>query len=198
MSTERQSRGSVETLVRKYLKSHVDTYSLLKSGAANISRLSREVRDEYPDLSLSSIRYSLSKIIDEPSGDRSDLRRVDKLIAESKITLQDKITVLTSRTPLQIKYISATFLTDSVVYIVDETKENKHLHDPNIVAERDVSLLHIFSSKDILKAPGFVMRITERFFSSGINILQLISCANETIIVVRKSDAIKAYESLVA
>ncbi len=191
-------RGSVESYVRKYLKSHMDAYSMLKSGAANISRLSRKVKEEFPDLSLSSIRYSLAKIMEEPSGSRSDLLRVDKLIAQSKITLQDKITVLTSRAPLHIKYISATFLTDSVVYIVDETKESKHLNDPNIVAERDVSLLHIFSSKDIEKVPGFVMRITERFFSASINILQLISCANETIIVVRKSDGIRAYESLVA
>lgn len=198
MDTKRRARGSVEALVRNYMKSHIDSYSILKSGAANISLLSRRIKDENPDLSLSSIRYSLGKIMDEPSGSRSDLKGVDKLISESKITLQDKITVLTSRLPLQIKYISATFLTDSIVYIVDETKENRHIHDQNVVAERDVSLLHIFSSRDILKVPGFVMRITERFFSSGINILQLISCANETIVVVRRDDAVRAYESLAA
>lgn len=198
MSTVRKSRGSVESLVRKYLKSHLDTYSLLRSGAANLSRLSRAIKEEHQDLSLSSIRYSLGKIMGEPSVGSSDLKRVDRLISESKITLQDKITVLTSREPLQIKYISATFLTDSIVYIVDETKENRHINDRNIVAERDVSLIHIFSPRDILTVPGFVMRITERFYSSGTNILQLISCANETIVVVRKDDAIRAYESLAA
>jgi len=197
VATYRKNRGSVENTVRNYLRSNMNAYSMLKSGAANISKLSRDIRREHADLSISSIRYSLNKIMAEPSGNKSDLSKVDRLIAQSKITLQDKITVLTANSPARVNYISATYLTDSVVYIVDETKEGRHLNEPEIVAERDVSLLHIFSSRDIEKVPGFVMRITERLFSAGINILQLISCANETIIVVRKSDGIKAYEALV-
>lgn len=198
MTVARKTRGSVEECVRGYLKSHMDTYSLLKNRVANLSKLGRDIRLEYPELSLSSIRYSLNKIMDEPAGNRTVMSRVDSLIASSKITLQDKITVITSQVPLSIKHISVTYLTDSVVYIVDETKGGKLPHGEGLAAERDVSMLHIFSSRDIEKVPGFVMRITERLFSSGINVLQLISCANETIVVVRKADGIKAYESLVS
>lgn len=194
----RKTRGTLEASVRNYLKMHMDTYSLLKSGAANISKLSRDIKDEIPDLSIAGIRYALNKIMNESTGTASDLKRVDKLLSQSKITLQDKITVITSKVPLQLNYISATYLTDSIVYIVDETKEGRHLRDDQVVAERDVSLVHIFSSKEIEKVPGFVMRISERLFSSGINVLQLISCANETIIVIRKGDGIRAYESLVS
>lgn len=198
MAGSRKSRGSVEESVRNYLKSHMDAYSLLKNRIANISKLGRDIRGEYSDLSLSSIRYSLNKIMDEPEGNRSGMSRVDNLISSSKITLQDKITVITSPVPLSVKYISATYLSDSVVYIVDETKGGRMPSGDHLVAERDVSMLHIFSSRDIEKVPGFVMRISERLFSSGINVLQMISCANETIVVVRKNDGIKAYESLVS
>lgn len=198
MAPAKKTRGSVEERVRGYLKSHMDTYSLLKNRVANLSKLGRDIRSEYPDLSLSSIRYSLNKIMEEPTGNRAVMTRVDNLISTSKITLQDKITVITSKSPLNVKHLSVTHLTDSVVYIVDETKGGKLPQGEGAVAERDVSMLHIFSSRDIEKVPGFVMRITERLFSSGINVLQLISCANETIVVVRKNDGIKAYESLVS
>lgn len=196
MDTNRKTRGTVESAVRNYMKMNMNTHSMLKSGSANISKISRDIQKEYPNLSISGIRYSLNKIMEESSGTTDDLKRVDKLLSQSKITLQDKITVITSTSPIQLNYISATYLTDSIVYIVDETKTRNNLREQNVTIERDVSLIHIFSSKDIEMVPGFVMRIVERLFSSGINVLQLLSCANETIIVVRKSDGIKAYESL--
>lgn len=192
----RRKRGTVESIVRKYLQSHHDAYSLLKSGIANISRLSRDISGEYPDLNMSSVRYSLNKIMEESAGSRDDISRVDSLLKESRITLQDKVTVVTSPVPLNIKYISATYLTDSVVYIVDEIMVGPMPRDSDVTMQRNVSLVHIFSSRDIGRAPGFVMRIAERLFISGINILQLISCANETLLVVRKDDGIRVYEAL--
>ncbi len=42
------------------------------------------------------------------------------------------------------------------------------------------------------------MKINEKLFSAEINILQLISCSNETIVIVKRSDGIKAYEALIS
>lgn len=197
MNNERRPRGSVEESVRNYLKLHPETYSFLKENVVNLSKVSRDINKRYSDLNISSIRYALNKIKEEMSTSKSDLKYVEELLMQSKVTLQDKITVLMSSKPLNVNHLSATYLTDSVVYIIDELKNGKRMEGGQITAERDVSAIHIFSPKEIERVPGFVMRITERLFSAGINILQLISCSNETIIVVRRIDGVKAYEALV-
>lgn len=197
MAEQRKGRGTVESAVRQYLKMRPETYSFLKEKIINISKLAEEIRERYPDMSLASIRYSLNKIMEESSKRKADFSYVEELLMQSKVSLQDKITVLTSPKTLNVGYISATYLTDSVVYIVDELRNGKLPVGSNVTIERDVSAIHILSPKEIEHVPGFVMRITERLYSMGVNILQLISCSNETIIVVKKSDGVKAYETLV-
>ncbi|MCL4337032.1 MAG: hypothetical protein M1129_01835 [Candidatus Thermoplasmatota archaeon] len=44
--------------------------------------------------------------------------------------------------------------------------------------------------------PGFAMRITHKLYARGINILQLISCSNETILIMKKDVCVPAYEIL--
>ena len=197
MAQPRKGRGTVETTVRQFLKLRPETYSFLKDRIINISKLAEEIREKYPDLSPASIRYSLNKIMEESSKRKADFTYVEDLLMQSKVTLQDKITVLTSQKTLNVGYISATYLTDSVVYIVDELRSGKLPAGGQVTIERDVSAIHILSPKEIEQVPGFVMRITERLYSVGVNILQLISCSNETIIVVKKSDGVRAYENLV-
>ncbi len=192
---ERIARGNVELMVRDYIKKNPELIISMKMGILNISKLSRKIADEVPGYNIISVRSALNKVFGE--NNVSDTVHIDKLLAESKVTLQDKIMVITTDRKLEnINFLSVTYLTDSIVYIIDETK-NKKLDLPrNASIEKNVSSIHIFSSIEIVKTPGFVMKINERLYSYEINVLQLISCSNETIIVVNRKDAIRAYEAL--
>jgi len=194
---ERTSRGNVENAVNNYLKKNPELLISMRMGIINISKLARKISMEIPGYNIISIRSALNKIFIEKK--LPETMHIEKLLADSKITLQDKIMVITSNKKLEnINFLSATYLTDSFVYIIDETK-NKDFEIPkNAVIERNVSSIHIFSSTEIIKTPGFVMKINERLFSYEINILQLISCSNETIIIVKRNDAISAYEALMS
>ena len=57
-------------------------------------------------------------------------------------------------------------------------------------------MIHIVSQKETEVTPGFVMRITHKLYARGINILQLISCSNETILIMKKDVCVPAYEIL--
>ncbi len=192
---ERTSRGNVENAVNNYLKKNPELLISMRMGIINISKLARKISMEIQGYNIISIRSALNKIFIEKK--LPETTHIEKLLADSKITLQDKIMVITSNKKLEnINFLSATYLTDSFVYIIDETK-NKDFEIPkNAIIERNVSSIHIFSSTEIIKTPGFVMKINERLFSYEINILQLISCSNETIIIVKRNDAISAYEAL--
>ncbi len=198
MTQKRLRRGNVETAVRSYLKKNSEIVISLRMGIVNISKLARKMYNEMPNYNLISIRSALNKLFLENSGG-DFTSHIDKLISESKITLQDKIMVITTNRKLEnLNYVSATYLSDSIVYIIDETKNKVSEIPKNALVEKNVSSIHIFSSQEIVKTPGFVMKINEKLFSSEINVLQLISCSNETIIIVKRSDGIKAYESLMS
>ncbi|WMT51579.1 MAG: aspartate kinase [Ferroplasma sp.] len=192
---ERIARGNVETMVRDYIKKNPELIISMRMGILNVSKLSRRISMEEKGYNIISIRSALNKIFMENSA--ADTTHIDKLLSESKITLQDKIMVITVDKRIDsLNFLSATYLTDSIVYIVDETKNKKIDLPKSAVVERNVSSLHIFSSMEIVKTPGFVMKINERLFSYEINVLQLISCSNETIIIINRKDAIRAYEAL--
>ncbi|WP_337860691.1 aspartate kinase [Ferroplasma sp.] len=191
----RIARGNVETMVKDYIRKNPELIISMRMGILNVSKLSRKIWQEEKGYNIISIRSALNKVLTE--NDTVDTLHIDKLLSESKITLQDKIMVITVDKKLDnVNFLSATYLSDSIVYIVDETKNKKIDLPRNAVIEKNVSSLHIFSSMEILKTPGFVMKINERLFSYEINVLQLISCSNETIIIVNRKDAIRAYEAL--
>ncbi|KAA8921953.1 aspartate kinase [Thermoplasma sp.] len=190
---DRKFRGNVEEKTLEYLRKRPEVYMALGTGIVNLNGLAALISRENQGMNQLSIRSVLQKII--RSGEISDYRRfTDDLLRRSKVTLQDKVSVITSRRKMDIDFLSVTFLTDSVVYIVDETRVRNIPKDA--IIERNVSLIHIFSPPEIVSTPGFALNVVQRIYAANVNILQFISCSNETMIVVNRDDAIKAYSAL--
>jgi|GEM_PF-3096816 hypothetical protein len=191
----KQGKSTLDKLVSRYLTENPDILLSLRAGIVNISKLALLIKSENETLNLISIRAALKR--------RSQMRdslpnkeAADTLLRKSKVSLQDKICVVTSKSVLSIKYISATFLQDSIVYIVDEMKTKIPHTAQGVSVESNVSMIHVLSPKEIESTPGFVMRITHKLYSRGVNIIQLISCSNETIIITTKKDSTLSYEVL--
>ncbi len=190
-----KEKVTVESRVAGFLTENPDYMLSLKFGVVNVSKLAQLILRENADLNPISVRAALNRFKNRENGETGK-SRADDLLKKSKISLQDKICVVTSKIPQTMKYISATYLQDNIVYIVDEIKSKIPQMSPSVTIEADVSMIHILSSKEIEKTPGFVMRITNKLFARGVNILQLISCSNETIIILNKKDSTLAYEIL--
>lgn len=197
MQTPKQKPLSVEETVSIFLKENPELSLALEEGVANISSLAKIIANSKSGLNLISIRAALNRI-KEKGRQTGTKDKADDLLRKSKISLQDKVSVVKSTKVLQMKYISATFLENSIVYIVDEMGQKLPREDENISIDGHVSMIHIFSPKDIEVTPGFIMRITHKLYARGINILQLISCSNETILILKKDVCVPAYEILSA
>ena len=186
---------TIESRVARFLTENPDYMLSLRVGVVNVSKLAQLILKENGDLNPISVRAALNRFKSRGNGETGK-SKADDLLKRSKVSLQDKICVVTSKIPQTMKYISATYLQDNIVYIVDEIKSKIPQISQGIIVDRDVSMIHIFSSREIEKTPGFVMRITHKLFARGVNILQLISCSNETIIILNKKDSTLAYEIL--
>ncbi|MEM0060287.1 MAG: ACT domain-containing protein, partial [Desulfurococcaceae archaeon] len=57
----------------------------------------------------------------------------------------------------------------------------------------DVSAIILVSPPENIKTPGFIAYITMILAQQGINIIQIVSAHNDTILVVDKQDAVKAF-----
>ncbi|MCL4451458.1 MAG: aspartate kinase [Candidatus Thermoplasmatota archaeon] len=194
MKTKRE-RSNLDRVVSLYLTENPDILLSLRAGVVNVSKLALLIKGENKELNLISIRAALNRHLER----RSSLpwkEDADLLLKKSKVSLQDKICVVTSKSVLSIKYISATFLQDSIVYIVDEMKTRIPHSAQGVSVETNVSMIHVLSPREIESTPGFVMRITHKLYSRGVNIIQLISCSNETIIITTKKDSTLSYEVL--
>lgn len=191
-----QGKGqSIEELVNIYLRENPEFALALDQGIANVSQLAKLITSSQSSLNIISVRAALNRV-KERRLNFSTKDRADSLLRKSKISLQDKVSVVKSAKILPIRYISATFLENSIVYIVDEMSQKLPQETEGLSIDSHVSMIHIFSPRDIEVTPGFVMRITHKLYARGINILQLISCSNETILILKKDVCVTAYEIL--
>ncbi|MCL4337667.1 MAG: aspartate kinase [Candidatus Thermoplasmatota archaeon] len=197
MAKEGKGPKDVEEAVQIYLRENPEIFLALEQNLLNISKLSKDIAEENRQLNPISVRGALIRIKERKKGDRTK-NKADDLLKKSKISLQDKISVVSAKKLLHLKYISATFLEGSVVYIVDEMEQKLPQENDEISVDSHVSMIHIYSPSEIESTPGFIMRITHKLYARGINILQLISCSNETILILKKDSCISAYEILSA
>lgn len=195
MQDNMKGRETVEVRVSRFLSENPDLLLSLREGVVNVSKLAQLIMKENRDLNPISVRAALNRLRTSNKS-FSGKNSADTLLKKSKVSLQDKICVVTSRSAQNMKHISVTYLQDSIVYIVDEMNSTIPETSHGIRVDRDVSMIHILSPKVIEKTPGFVMRITHKLFARGVNILQLISCSNETIIILAKKDSTTAYQIL--
>jgi hypothetical protein len=168
----------------------------LKMRIVNYSALARMLQDEIKEGSLEAVKAALIRIGDEIQEERGlQEERVLSILKESVVRLQDKIAVIISPDELDIPYIVTAYLTDTYVYIVDQTKLKKCLPEWTNVTSNLVALF-LISPQRVESTPGFVAFITSLLASREVNIVEFISCSTNTVIVLDSKHALKAFSLL--
>ncbi|MFP3951437.1 MAG: hypothetical protein ACLFVP_04775 [Candidatus Bathyarchaeia archaeon] len=168
----------------------------LKMDIVNYSALARILQDEIGEGSVEAVKAAIIRVSDELS-DESNLReeKVLSILRESKVRLQDKIAVLISPRRLEIPHIISASLTDSIVYVVDQTLLKESIQDDVQVTKNLVALI-LLSPEKVEDTPGFVAFVTQLLASRNINIVEFISSSTNTIIILDGKDALPAFSLL--
>jgi aspartokinase len=195
MATSSETK-SVARMVREAIQMRPSLLDSLKMGIVNYSALARMLREEIGEGSTEAVKAAVIRIAEELSKERRlQEEEVRSILKESKVRLQDKIAVLISSIKLDIPYIFTAYLTDSYVYIVDQTSLTKALPEQVQVMSNLVALV-LLSPDRVETTPGFVAFITQLLGSRDINIIEFISCFTNTVIVLDSKDALKAFSLL--
>ncbi|MCK4317875.1 hypothetical protein KAW53_03845 [Candidatus Bathyarchaeota archaeon] len=168
----------------------------LKMQIVNYSALARMLQTEIGEGSLEAVKAAIIRVSDELEAENSLREKmVLSIIRESVVRLQDKISVIISSEELDIPYIVTAYLTDSYVYVVDQTRLKNKLPDHVHVSSNLVALI-LISPPRVENTPGFVAFITSLLASREINIVEFISCSTNTVIILDQADALNAFSLL--
>lgn len=187
---------SIAKRVRETIQMRPSILDALKMRVVNYSALARRLKEEMGQGSVEAIKAAVIRIGEELASER-DLQeeRILSILRESKVRLQDKIAVIISPEMLEVPYLVAAYLTDSYVYVVDQTRLKGGLPRNARVTSNLVALI-LISPPRVERTPGFVAFITQLLAGRNINIVEFISCSTNTVIVLEPKDALKAFSLL--
>jgi hypothetical protein len=202
----------ISQMVREALAARPCLSECLKQGVVNYSAaarlLARElgIKDKDDAIKMALIR---SQKRSEP-GLEEKLR---KLIASSVLELRTDLAVLhldrrssdiVLRNLAKISggqlfsqvSIGSRFLT----IIIGENDTDKVLEGLSVSdvirVIRDQAAIILVSPLDVEETPGFISYVTSLLSVRGINITEILSCYSDTVIVLRRGDALRAYQIL--
>jgi len=187
---------SIAKQVREAIQMRPSLLDALKMGIVNYSALARMLQVEIGQGSTEAVKAAIIRIAEELAKER-DLQEeeVRSILKESKVRLQDKIAVLISPIKIDVPNLFTAYLTDSYVYIVDQTLLTGQLPRQVQIMSNLVALV-LLSPDRVETTPGFVAFITQLLGSRDINIIEFISCFTNTVIVLDTRDALKAFSLL--
>jgi aspartokinase len=187
---------SIAQLVRDTIRMRPSLVDALKMRIVNYSALARVLQEEIGIGSIEATKAAIIRIGEELADERGlQEERVLSILRESKVRLQDKIAVIISSEMLDIPYLVTAYLTDSYVYIIDQTMLKKELPSHVQITSNLVALI-LISPPRVEVTPGFVAFITGLLASREINIVEFISCSTNTVIILDSRDALNAFSLL--
>ena len=187
---------SVAQLVREAIQMRPSLLDALNMKIVNYSALARMLQDEIREGSLEAVKAAIIRVAEDISSERGlQEERVQSILKESKVRLQDKIAVLISPAKLNVPYLVTAYLTDSYVYVVDQTGLKGEL-PKNIQVTSNLVALILLSPPRVETTPGFVAFVTQLLSSRNINIIEFISCSTNTVIILDSKDALRAFSLL--
>jgi aspartokinase len=187
---------SVAQLVREAIQMRPSLLDALNMKIVNYSALARMLQDEIGEGSIEAVKAAIIRVAEDISSERGlQEERVQSILKESKVRLQDKIAVLISPAKLNVPYLVTAYLTDSYVYVVDQTGLKGEL-PKNVQVTSNLVALILLSPPRVETTPGFVAFVTQLLSSRNINIIEFISCSTNTVIILDSKDALRAFSLL--
>jgi aspartokinase len=187
---------SVAQLVREAIQMRPSLLDALNMKIVNYSALARMLQDEIGEGSIEAVKAAIIRVAEDISSERGlQEERVQSILKESKVRLQDKIAVLISPAKLNVPSLVTAYLTDSYVYVVDQTGLKGELPKSIQVTSNLVALI-LLSPPIVETTPGFVAFVTQLLSSRNINIIEFISCSTNTVIILDSKDALRAFSLL--
>jgi len=191
---------SIANDVRIYLRNKPYMLEAIEKDIANLSKLARVVQDDLKIENTHAVKAALLRFSEEIK--KTKHKREEKILdvfKRCKVSVWDNISLLISDKHIDIENRAKVKIEPYHIYIVDKRifeKYRKDIKDELLQSFDECTVLHISSPKEIQKTPGYLATILSILAEQNINVIEFFSCYAETIILVERFDALRAYEIL--
>jgi len=208
---------SVAEAVRRIILMHPALLDAIKMNVINYSALAERIYPEVLEatgrnrISLEAIKMALIRFSEDIKRKHKILEKMIKdVISESVLELKSDIIVLTTKQEtlmdkldklmenvVRARFFQLTQGLRTFTLIFDKRvlgKILKTIGEENIeILIDNQSAIILVSPKTVIEVPGVIAYITSLLARRGINITQIISCHEDTILIVDREDASKAF-----
>ncbi len=198
----RQTSGGVKIadMVRTHLKSKPYTIEALQNGIVNSSSLARQVQRELGLRNHQAVKAAIRRYGLELKKRNTDIEmRALPVLSGNKITLLDGIHVVIADKKLDLENDAEVKVESLYVYLTRKNfarnlgrQQQSHI----VKVNEKCSAIIVYSEERIERTSGVVAFITAVLAEQNINLIEFLSCYTETIIVVNREDALRAYQIL--
>lgn len=193
--------ATTANLVRLYLKRRPQLLSMVSNGICNYSALARRLqKDIFPakKSEFTAIKAALLRLSrEEDARDKSWEKDVERVLKGSSVEVRSDVSVVSSKGGIGVPVIATSNSKSGVMSVIDSSF-SKQLKKKGLKVLDELSLVIISSPPTLQDTPGCVATIIDAIASEGINVLEFISCHTDTLMVVKNSEAVRAYEILAA
>lgn len=216
-SEEKSIASSVKELVSYHpsLRDCLALDLLNYSAAADFLKPKVEANLKRKEISLDAIKMALIRLRDEIRKEviMTYERGIVDVIKNSKLELKNEITVVTvelddfkdiamdvMRAASRSRFMQITQGISSVTVALDHDLYERmgtifsRLDVRDIIT--DQSAIVMISPKEIIQTPGVISYVVSLLFRNNLNITQIMSCYTDTILIVSRKEALRAYSIL--
>lgn len=203
-------KKSIAKQVFSYLDTHPYARQALVMGIANLSSLARRVKSDVESpakngaIKAALRRYSGRKEMHDYEKDLAGLFRQTRLSIKNKASVfilrpdaVEKIPQVAKRTSGDYSIISGSQFTVLIVSEEVADEVSRIIGKPMIRQSiRNQALIMLTTSPGLETSPGWVAFFTDALAKEGINVREFYSVYTETVFVLSRKDALRAYEIL--
>jgi hypothetical protein len=180
--------------VEDYLKKKPFALEAVSQGIVNYSALARKICKELDYSSFDSVKVSLIRLSEKLRKKRiSREKQAINLLSDSNFSILNKVLAVHSDKELDVKSIAFSNSPSGFVYFVEENNENLERF-PN--AQKNFVIINIKSPIEIETTPGVMSFIFSVLAEEDINVFHVVSCREDTFLVISDLDAPLAFRVL--
>lgn len=193
---------STSEIVKQYIQKRPSLYESLEKDIVNYSALARLIAKELrersgKDRSVTSIKMALIRnrdlLIKEKNKERKD---IEKIYGDTTVEIKDKVCVVHSKSNLDLSPLVYSKTKSGYTYIVEENEVTQLNKLNTIKMKENQCLITLKSTFEVEEVLGVLGHILSSLAGRHVNTTEIISCREDTHIVVNRKDAPKAFEAI--
>ncbi len=212
------SAESLSELVRRIIDSDPELRQCIERGVVNYSEVARRIKPAVEEViggqvSIDAVKTAVMRYARRLRGKSEQRSRLVKVLAESSLELRTDVAVATLKlTALEkianrvssllgsarLLLLLQSLTTVTVIASSDAMRDilSQIPRSDVLDYQESQTAIIIVSPREVITTPGFIAYVAELLASNGINISQIESVYTDTVIVLSRQDALKAFTLL--